>query len=617
MKRILLMFIVSIFAVAVLAAGNFEIEEYSIDIVAAKNGNLHIREDISVRFLEESHGIYRDIQHEFDNPNGNSFDPIEVTISNVKATSLYKTEDEDGMLRLILGDPDSYSDERERYIIEYDYAMDWDRDMECDELYYNLISPAWDTTIRNIRWRVTLPYPVDKENIRVTEGKSGSYRKGSFTLSGNNTVIEGEKEILLPQSAITLKVLMEEGYWKGFEARPDNSIPYLYTALIIAVAMAISSAVVWFLFGHDNYFRVTCLRTIPPTGMNPMEAGFMVDQSMSVEKEGFSMVFKWAEEGKVKIKEEVGEDGKSNFTFTKLQEPTDDAPKSERTLFSLFFFKDSVTLTDLVSHNFPYDFSTKVLKALTEERRNDKDRKSVKLQHLFLVLLSISLVASGILLSMKYPGLMSLLFVLILLLAAFFTMLIFGLWSDGGKTWKKSTKAIVFSLLGVVILGGGILIFAMISEAKFTVSAVFTSLISYTLFIVSSVFSALMDKRSPEGQEKLQECLEYREYLAAMERGEVAPDSAARDMWGTHMAYALAFGIEFKNEKMDLELPQPYWYEGNGWRGNWITYYLLFHSCHTSYSSSVMTVSKTSPGGSGIGTGFSGGGFSGGGGGSW
>ena len=57
MKRILLMFIVSIFAVAVLAAGNFEIEEYSIDIVAAKNGNLHIREDSSVRFLEESHGI--------------------------------------------------------------------------------------------------------------------------------------------------------------------------------------------------------------------------------------------------------------------------------------------------------------------------------------------------------------------------------------------------------------------------------------------------------------------------------------------------------------------------------------------------------------------------------
>ena len=37
MKRILLLFIVSIFAVAVLAAGNFEIEEYSIDIVAAKN----------------------------------------------------------------------------------------------------------------------------------------------------------------------------------------------------------------------------------------------------------------------------------------------------------------------------------------------------------------------------------------------------------------------------------------------------------------------------------------------------------------------------------------------------------------------------------------------------
>ena len=83
------------------------------------------------------------------------------------------------MLRLILGDPDSYSDERERYIIEYDYAMDWDRDMECDELCYNLISPAWDATIRNIRWRVTLPYPVDKENIRVTERAEATEKEAS------------------------------------------------------------------------------------------------------------------------------------------------------------------------------------------------------------------------------------------------------------------------------------------------------------------------------------------------------------------------------------------------------------------------------------------------------
>ena len=70
LKRILLLSLLSIFVMGIWAE-SFEIEAYDIAIKAEKDGTLDICETIDVRFLEESHGIYRDIQYRFDNPNGN------------------------------------------------------------------------------------------------------------------------------------------------------------------------------------------------------------------------------------------------------------------------------------------------------------------------------------------------------------------------------------------------------------------------------------------------------------------------------------------------------------------------------------------------------------------
>ena len=620
MKKLISLLLLSFFVMTIWAA-NYEIESYDIDIKADKDGWLNITETLDVRFLEKCHGIYRDIQYTFDNPNGNSFDKVEADIEDISATSLYKTEKEDGVLRLTLGDPKEYARDNETYKIQYRYRLDYNRTEGYDELYYNIVSPAWDTSIKNITWSITLPKPVEKDRIWVTEGKEGGTRSGSFTLSGNNTVLKGEKELLLPYSAITLRVEMDEGYWKGWASHSDNSKPFVTIGLIIAFIFALSAFIIWTLYGKDKPLDTSGERNTPPEGINPMEAGFIIDQSASVEKEGFAMIFKWAEEGRLTVRETEGKkkNEKSSFTFTKLKDLDSTVNESERALFDSIFFKDEVTMEEMANHGFANDFVSKVVKNLTKENKSHKERKSVILQGVFLSLGFLCAMASAILFSERHMGALSLLMVLCFVIPSFLTALVFALYSESGKIWNKSSKIIVSVLIVIVLLLGLLFNILLVHEAQlsfFTLSSVITS---YFMFIIGMAVSGLMDKKSDEGNEKLKECVEYRNYLSSLLEGKTKPTEEDKKNWGTHMAYALALGLKTKGENLDMDMPQPTWFYGPGWQNGWFTYYILFHSCSSSYSTAVFnSTGSTTPGGGGFSSaGFSGGGFSGGGGGSW
>ena len=604
-----------------LAAASYEIDGYDIDIKADKDGTLRITETIDVRFNEQSHGIYRDIQYSFENPNGNSFDPIKAEITNVKATSLYKTESEDGVMRLTLGDPKVYANEKERYVIEYDFHLDYNRTVGYDELYYNIISPAWDTTIRNITWSVTLPYPVEKERIWVTEGKEGGTREGSFTLGSNYTVIKGEKEMLLPSSAITLRVEMDEGYWKGWASPVDNSSPFVVAGSTLAMVFAISVMILWIFYGKDEKIDTTGTRTTPPEGINPLDAGFIVDQTSSPEKEGFAMIFKWAEEGRLTVTEKEGDKkgDKASYTFTKLKDLDGGVKESERALFDSIFFKDEVTLKEMVDHGFANDYASKVVKKLTKENKSHRERKSVVLQTVFLSLGLVASIISAVLLSMRHPGLLSLLMVLCFVVPIFIVALVFALWSESGKIWTRKTCVLVSGITLLIVVLGAVLLFFLVTEAQLSLYNKVMTIISFVWFIVGMAYASLLDKKSKEGNEKLQKCLEYRNYLAQLLEGKATPTEDDKRIWGTHMAYALALGLDKKDAKLEMDMPQPTWFYGNSWHSGWFTYYLLFHSCSSSYSTTLFnSTGSTTPGGGGFSSsGFSGGGFSGGGGGSW
>ena len=209
--------------------------------------------------------------------------------------------------------------------------------------------------------------------------------------------------------------------------------------------------------------------------------------------------------------------------------------------------------------------------------------------------------------------------VICFLLPSFLLVLFLALYSDSGKTWKKNTVIFVFTFVFVVILLGALFVVLITYEAKLSSFTKTAALASFVLFMVGMGFSSLMDKKSNRGNKNLKECIEYRNYLIGLLEGRIQPSEDDKNMWGTHMAYALALGLKTKGQDIQLDMPQPSWYYGPYWNGNLMTYYLLFHSCSSSYSSTVLnSTGSTTPGGGGFsGSGFSGGGFSGGGGGSW
>ncbi|MGN1163399.1 MAG: DUF2207 family protein, partial [Candidatus Ornithospirochaeta sp.] len=334
-----------------------------------------------------------------------------------------------------------------------------------------------------------------------------------------------------------------------------------------------------------------------------------------------AMIFKWAEEGRLTVAEAESkyDKKKPSFRFSKTRDLDDGAKESEKALFDSVFFKDEVTIDEMAEHGFSNDYSTKVIKVLTKETKNLKEKKSNMVQGMMLAVTVVVAVASGILFSTKHPGLLSFLMVLVFLIPAFTVALITALWAESGKVWKKNTYVVAFTLMGIIVIFGAIVILRLSFEAKLSAFNTLSAFASYILVLIGTTFTALMDKRSKEGNEKLKACLEYRNYLSLILDGVVAPDNDDKKMWGTHMAYAMAMGLDTKNKKMEMDMPQPIWFCGPGWNGSWLTYYIIFHSCTSSYSTSVLNASSsTHPGGSGFSSGgFSGGGFSGGGGGSW
>lgn len=234
MKKAALTLLVLFLAIAV-GAENFIIDSYDIEITASHDSTLHIKETIWVDFSRPSHGIYRDIQYRFPNPDGNFADPVIATVSSFRSDDLFKAENEDGYYRFYLGSEDSYIKGGREYVIEYDYSLGRDLGKGYDELYYNIISPDWDTPIWNITWSVTFPEKIDSSRVWVTVGEKGSTKAGFFAVDDDGLTVYGAQGGLMNYGALTLRVEMDEGYWTGLENRKDSSSVFLVISIVLSL----------------------------------------------------------------------------------------------------------------------------------------------------------------------------------------------------------------------------------------------------------------------------------------------------------------------------------------------------------------------------------------------
>lgn len=619
MKKIVLFIFVFLISLSAMAE-SFIVDSYSINIKVKEDSSMEVSETILVDFNSPSHGIYRDIQYRFDNPNNNPFDPVKAKVENISSPSLFKTEKSDGYYRLYLGNKDEEIIGKEEYTIKYTYSLSRDLYSSYDSLFYNIISPAWETEINNVKWTIELPKPISKDQIWVYVGEENSTKKGNYTINSTNTIISGEEEKLAPLSGLTIRTVMDEGYWKIKEEK-DNSSFFLALSLLLSLLFLALTITLYYLFGVDK--PLTVLKRIEaPSEINPLELSYIINGSINQNNDLCAMLFYWAEKGYITIKEEQKEKDK-DYIINKEKDLNEDASKSEKALFDLIFSsnKSCISLKELAKSDFSTKFPFVITKELKEEyAKGEKcltNRTSYILKTTLFILLVLLSVLSGILVSMKHSGTLSLLLSFIFLIL--FT--IEGVFGDLLQTksylWKKRTKKIVMvSALSLPLLFIALLlIISNVAQLNKPLSQIVITLNVISLSL-SALISSHIERRSEFGNEILEECLGYRDFIINCTEEELKDmENDEGEIYRKNMPYAISIGKSkvWSDKYENISIPYPSWYEGKTSGNPYLFWYLMHMSMSSNYQSHYESHISTSNGSS-----FSvGGGFSGGGGGSW
>ncbi len=170
----------------------YVIENYNIDMVVNENNTFDITETIIANFYVSKHGIYRKI------PLRNNIERVDGTTSKNKAKITNLTVDKEskiynsnGYKVIQIGDPYRTVTGINSYTIKYTYDIGRDKLKNADELYYNLIGTEWDTSVKNVNFRITMPKEFDSSSLGFSTGELYSIGTSIVDCEVNDNVITG------------------------------------------------------------------------------------------------------------------------------------------------------------------------------------------------------------------------------------------------------------------------------------------------------------------------------------------------------------------------------------------------------------------------------------------
>ncbi len=633
MKKAVLIFLLILIPFS-LFAENFYIDSYDISIDVHEDGSIHVEETLDTVFTSPSHGIIRDIQYLFDNPN-DKYGAIKAEVSNIKSNLPFAIERSNSFISIRLGDSSRYITGRQIISISYDYDLGGDLyPTGYDEFYYNLISASFDCTIENITYTITFPKPIDENKIWLSSGYYGTYNEVPFKLSGDKKAISGFLPKLAPYSALTLRVEMENGY---FARQAKNSalialVAYPISA-IVAIAFTIYAILSYRKYGVDNELTPPIV-FYPPEGMNPMEVGYLYDGKLDSEKEITAMLFYWADKGYIRIEEK--NEKANSMAFIKLKNIPDSSTLAEKTLFIMLFKSgESVTFKDLEKSEFGINAPAKVFPLIKKQFTGDKSLKDPiadKKKKFNTGLMFIALTLSSLIASLPSIGFLSVILAITTLVGSAFSIAFSANIVKHQQLGRKGVH--LLSLIPLVIIG--FIVFSRILDIDLyflnnPISYIHAATITLSM-LTSSIAINATEKRSKYGERVLEECLGYKDFIDKVEidKLKLLIDTDPEIFYHT-LSFAIVFGLEDKwaSKFKELYIPKCNWYySSSDALFDAMFYSAMIRRSRYAYRSMQRINTQNNhhsrpiSGGGGSGSfsgfrGFSGGGFSGGGARSW
>lgn len=618
---ILMLVFFTINTTTIKAIDNFEIEGLKVEINVNKDGTYDITEDLTLNFFSPGLGIYRDLisvyKMDWDLDGKIVSKTYNFPISNINVEGdVFSLESQMNGTRIIVG-PDS----GERFLGEKKYQISYtvlskpiDVGDQKEAFFYNLVSD-WNADIHNFSATVNFYDEVEMDDLQVIgttyfdniDVACTNNSPSSFTCTYPETVYFGDGY------GITALLPLEEEFFTRASGDFYNFFAITLSAILLAASVAL-----WSMFGKDDpVIEVVSFK--PPQGFNSAMVGYVFDDTVDND-DLYSLLFYWANQGLIQIKEEKG----SKLEFTKLKNISSDAVRFEKELFNIMFYKDGpITTTDWQKQDLfsKMAISKPQVSQAVNKLGNLYDPKSKSLKYLLVVLAPLPTLY--LIFSRSNFSVKSMLVSVVFTLISFFIFLFaFVIYNETLKKARIKKSASFFTTIFFMGLTSMAVIFVMFManmllgvEVSYAYLGIVAAASSTTL-----VVAHFMKKRSEYGSRIFGEILGLRAFIKYARHDELlAMQNENPHLYYDVLPYAYAFGMSdlWNTQFKSIEIPQSPYY--TTYRTGSYTNYLMMNSLLRSVnrvpSQVVPKVQSRSGGASfGGGGGFSGGGFSGGGG---
>lgn len=606
-------------ATAQAAETGSEITALDVEITVNDDYTYDIAENISQYAHEERRGIYRI----FDSSNTETFQhngqemqrTYNVRVGKVDSDTHYEIFDEDGTIKIRLGNADvTFTGERD-YFLKYTYTNGYDQLEDFDQFNYNIVA-NWDDPVSDVTFKITMPHEFDAELVGFNTGARGMHgydtERLSFTVDGN--VIEGRFDgTINPGEALTINVELPEGY---FTAMPSvKGMAVVPTILIIALA---AIALILLALRGRRQRPVVTVEFNPPDGLTSADIGYVMDGTAD-DKDILSLFIYWADKGCLEIHEE----DKKKLKLVKLKDLPPDANDYETLVFDkLFSGRDSVSTKDL-EKNFYETLTTAKSRVKSKYTRDENQIFSKSANALNGVVLLLSILLVFVLSAFTYyidtfDIVGSVVIALLVLMAG---MVLGGIYVSIIRNWgtlkaSHRTAQLIITLILLAVFYGVVNFFCRAFFGWFTILACVLSALILLL-------SPLMLRRTEFGLGLYGRLLGFKNFISTVEAEKLKMLVEENPSYFYNiLPYAYVMGISDKWAKRfeSIAVEPPSWYYGGRYDTFTTVYFTsaLMRSMSHAQSSMIPRSSSSgggfTTGGSG-GGGFGGGGFSGGGGG--
>ncbi|NJD10622.1 MAG: DUF2207 domain-containing protein [Gemmatimonadetes bacterium] len=543
-----------------------DILAFHSEILVRRDGSLHVKETITIRFQGEWNGIYRTVPVQYRaSANLNYRLRLRVTGVHDAAGNELRTEEQrkGGNLEIRAWVPGA-RDATHTVVFEYQVANALRAFPDHDELYWNVTGDQWSFPIRDASADVYLPPAATGVRTTAFTGAYGSTRQDVTEETVANVARFHTRTELGLHEGLTVVV----GWNPGVVARPsafDRVRDFLLGNVLLLVPLVAlwGMILLWRRYGRDPELGAIAPRYEPPTGMTPAEAGTLIDLSCDMRDITATLV-DLAVRGFLRIEESEHEHlfglvNSRDYTFVRLTGVDEsDLKEHERDLLAAIF-EDGPTTTLSSMHN---HFN----RTLTEVTDSQK----------------ASLVPDG-----YYPR-------------------------------NPTTVRTLFVIAGIVV-GVGVHLLGMALAAQRGSSPVTAALAGVLTGLVVAIVGWFMPARTVRGTNALREVLGFQEFLNRVEAERFERMVDRPELFERYLPFAMAFGVEKRWAKAFEGICQtpPDWYRG--YRGGHFQTALFVADMgrlSSAAGSPMQSAPRSSSGSYGLGGGgFSGGGFGGGGGG--